>query len=47
MFEKIPPGKPKQTIFTKAQQKAMAVAQETEQPEGFFFVIRFLLIETL
>lgn len=33
MFEKIPSGKPKQTRFTKAQQKAMAVAAPAEEEE--------------
>jgi len=33
MFEKIPPGKAKQTRFTKAQQKAMAVAPPAEEEQ--------------
>jgi len=34
MFEKIPPGKPKQARFTKAQQKAMAEAAPVEEEEA-------------
>jgi hypothetical protein len=45
MFEKIPPGKPKQSRFTKAQQKAMAEAVPVEEEaEGLFVSLSFKIV---